>query len=146
MSTKTTKTAAAWIKARYHEPLLPSGFRPTIIIPDLAKLIETGAIPQDLLDVALGAVSGENNVPSIELVKTQREYTDKIVELMVIEPELTPEEIAQIPFQDKDMLVALANRQRDLDAEGEHISGLNKSEKFRKFRRLGEFDEDVAGL
>lgn len=146
MSTTNKRTTQAWSDAKYHEPLLPSGFRPKIVLPDLARLIETGKIPQDLLDVALGVAAGNDTTPSVELVKTQREYTDKIVQLMVVEPELKDEDLEGLPFEDKDMLVAFANRQRDLDAEGEHLAGLTKSEKFRRFRRLGEFDADVEGL
>ena len=138
-------SAAAWKKAASHYPLLPSGVRVGIRIPDLPALIETGQIPQHLLEVALGVAAGDTK-PSVDLVKSQREFTDKVVQLTVVEPKLTDEDLAEIPFEDKDFIVAVATRQRDLDAEGEHLAGLTKSEKFRRFRRLGEFDEDVAGL
>jgi hypothetical protein len=137
---------SAWKKAASHYPLLPSGVRVGIRIPDLPALIEAGQIPQHLLDVALGLASGEDQKPSIELVKSQREFTDTLVALTVVEPKLSEADLAEIPFEDKDFIVAVATRQRDLDAEGEHLAGLTKSEKFRKFRRLGEFDEDVASL
>jgi hypothetical protein len=139
------RSVGDWIQAAEHEPLCPSGFRPKIRIPDLAALIESGEIPQHLLEVAIGVATGDTK-PSVDLVKQQREFTDKLVQHMVVEPTLDAETVSQIPFEDKDFLVALATRQRDLDAEGEHIAGLTKSEKFRRFRRLGEFDEDVEGL
>ena len=141
---KTALTADAWIQSKFHEPLLPSGSRPKIVIPDLPRLLETGEIPQHLLEAASGLAAGGKL--TLDQVKNTREFTDKIVEVTVVEPKLTPEEILKIPFEDKDMIVSLATRQRDLDAEGEHLAGLTTSEKFRKFRRLGEFDEDVAGL
>lgn len=144
MSTKQL-TVTEWVKQGEHEPLLPSGFRPKIRIPDLAALIEAGEIPQHLLETALGIVAGEEK-PSVELVKNQREFTDKVVQITVVEPALDDATVRQIPFEDKDMIVAFATRQRDLDAEGEHLAGLTKSEKFRRFRRLGEFDQDVEGL
>lgn len=139
------KTVKQWAEAAFHEPLCPSGFRPTIRIPDLPALIEAGQIPQHLLDVAIGVATGEEK-PSIEIVKSQREFTDRLVQIMVIEPALDDETVKTVPFEDKDFLVALGTRQRDIDAEGEHIAGLTKSEKFRRFRRLGEFDADVEGL
>lgn len=137
---------AAWKKAASHYPLLPSGVRVGIRIPDLPALIEAGQIPQHLLDVALGIAGGEETKPSVELIKTQREFTDKLVQLTVVEPSLSEADLADIPFEDKDFIVAVATRQRDLDAEGEHLAGLTTSDKFRRFRRLGEFDSDVAGL
>lgn len=142
----TELTVADWNKKGEHAPLLPSGFRPKIRIPDLPALIEAGEIPQHLLDVALDVAGGEDTRPSIELIKTQREYTDRLVQLTVIDPVLDDETVKSVPFEDKDMIVAIATRLRDLDAEGEHIAGLTKSDKFRKFRRLGEFSEDVADL
>ena len=137
---------SAWKKAASHYPLLPSGVRVGIRIPDLPALIEAGEIPQHLLDVALGIANGAHQEASIDLVKNQREFTDRLVQLSVVEPKLTDADLAEIPFEDKDFIVAVATRQRDLDAEGEHLAGLTKSEKFRKFRRLGEFSEDVEGL
>lgn len=138
-------TVAAWKKAATHYPLCPSGTRVGIRIPDLAALIEAGEIPQHLLDVALGVVQGSEK-PSIEMVKSQREFTDRLVAITVVEPKLTEEDLPLIPFEDKDFIVSVATRQRDLDAEGEHLAGLTKSEKFRRFRRLGEFEQDVEGL
>lgn len=138
-------SVAQWKKAATHYPLCPSGARVGIRIPDLPAFIEAGQIPQHLLDVALGVVSGDEK-PSIDLVKSQREFTDRLVMLTVVEPKLEEADLAEIPFEDKDFIVAVATRQRDLDAEGEHLAGLTKSEKFRRFRRLGEFDSDVEGL
>jgi hypothetical protein len=33
-----------------------------------------------------------------------------------------------------------------VDAEGHYLSGLETSEKFRRFRRIGEFDPILADL
>jgi hypothetical protein len=144
--TQQATSVSAWKKAATHYPLLPSGVRVGIRIPDLAALVESGQIPNDLVQVALGVASGEDTKPSVELIKQQKEFTDLLVLQTVVEPKLTPEVVQDIPFEDKDFLVAIATRQRDLDAEGEHIAGLTKSERFRRFRRLGEFDENVEGL
>jgi hypothetical protein len=140
-------TAAAWKKAAQHDVLCPSGVIVGIRIPDLPALVETGDIPQHLLDAALGAASaGESQTPSKDMIVQQREFTDLVVGLTVVEPKLTEADIVSIPYEDKDFIVAIATRQRDLDAEGKHIAGLDKSERFRRFRRLGEFDETVEGL
>lgn len=141
-----TVTAAGWKKAAVHNVLLPSGVRVEIKIPDLPSLIETGQFPQHLLDAAIGlAAKGDSGIATREDVVKQREFTDKVVELTVVNPKLSAEDIAEIPFEDKEMLVALATRARDLDAEGEHIAGLTNSEKFRRFRGLGGVDSDVEG-
>jgi hypothetical protein len=139
-------TTAGWKKAAFHTPLLPSGARVKIRIPDLPRLIETGKIPNHLLDAALGvAASGEDAAPTKELIAQQREFTDTLVMITVAEPKLTEADMEDVPYEDKEMIVAFATRQRDLDAEGEHLAGLTKSDKFRKFRLLGEFDPSLEG-
>ena len=139
-------TVAGWKKAAIHYPLLPSGVRVGIKIPDLPALIEAGSIPQHLLEAALGVVSGGvADTPTADLIAQQREFTDLCVQLTVTEPKLTPEDVTGLPYEDKEMLVAFATRQRDLDAEGEHIAGLSTSAKFRRFRKLGEFDPSLEG-
>jgi hypothetical protein len=146
--TEETKplSGAAWKKKAFHTPLLPSGSRVKIKIPDLPRLIETGKIPNHLLDAALGvANSNEDTKPSKELIAQQREFTDTLVMLTVVEPKLTEADMDDVPYEDKEMIVAFATRQRDLDAEGEHLAGLTTSSKFRKFRLLGEFDPALEG-
>lgn len=150
-ATNNPQTKAAsldeWVDAATHYPLLPSGKRVGIKIPDLPALIESGQIPQHLLDVALKMVTGSGDTtPNREVIVAQREFTDVLVQRTVVEPLLSDESVKRIPFEDKDFIVALATRQRDLDAEGEHLAGLTTSENFRRFRRLGEFDKDVEGL
>jgi len=138
-------TVAGWKKAAVHEVCCPSAVRVKIKIPDLPALIEAGAIPQHLLDAAVGLASGADTTPTVDLIKKQREFTDKIVQITVVEPKLTDEDLKGIPYEDKEFIVSVATRQRDIDVEGEHIAGLTASAKFRKFRGLGEFDEDVEG-
>lgn len=151
MTTKTKTDPALvtsiddWAEAGVHTPLLLSGRRVKIRIPDLGDMVESGEIPQHLLDVALGVVNNETKVTK-DLILKQKEFTAIIVRATVVEPKLeTDEQVAKIPVEDKELLVSLATRQRDVDAEGEHLAGLNDSEKFRKFRGIGEFDKDVEG-
>lgn len=143
----TVKTVAEWAKKADHEILCPSGARVKIRIPDLAAIIEGGDLPQHLLDAALGVANklsrGEPERPTKELIAQEREFTDFLVATTVTEPKLTPDDARGVPYEDKEMIIAIATRQRDLDAEGEHIAGLTKSEKFRRFRGLGEFNASL---
>lgn len=143
---ETSASKTGWKKAAYHNILLMSGVRVEIRIPDLPALIEAGEIPQNLLEAALGIAKGQATEPSAALIAQQREFTDLIVLKTVTSPKLTEADLADIPYEDKEMLVQIATRQRDLDAEGEHIGGLTKSDKFRRFRGLGGVDEDVEDL
>ena len=158
-NTKTEETVVSlegWKKAAVHRPLLPSGVRVSLRVPDLAAMIESGQVPQHLLSAALGMAKAqtleEDKIPTVEeMTQTaadEREFTDLMVLKSVIEPKLTEADVADggIPTEDKQFIVALATRQRDLDAEGEHIAGLTKSEKFRRFRGLDNSDEDVPGF
>lgn len=143
---KTTK--AAWKKAAVHNILLPSGVRVDIKIIDLPQMVESGTFPQHLLDVALKqAANGADDVqtPTVELIHQQREFTDLLVMNSVVEPKLEPADLPEIPFEDKAMIVDVATRVRDYDAEGSHISGLDSSARFRKFRGFTHLDEDVEG-
>lgn len=142
---RTPATVAQWKKAAKHYPLCPSGVRVGLRIPDLPTMIVAGEIPQHLLEAAAGIATGDDNTPSMDLVKKQKEFTDTLVKVTVVDPKLSDDDLADIPVEDKEFIVAVATRQRDLDAEGEHIAGLTSSEKFRRFRGLGEFDPTMEG-
>jgi hypothetical protein len=136
MSDEAT-TVAGWKKAAVHNVLLPSGVRIDLKVVDLPALIEAGQIPQHLLEAALGVAGDpENQKPTKDLIVQEREFTDKLVSLSVVKPKVSEEDAAELPYEDKEMIVAIATRRRDLDAEGEHIAGLTASAKFRKFREL----------
>lgn len=140
-------TAAAWKKAAVHPIRLPSGVYVEIKVPDLPALIEAGEIPQNLLDAALSMASGQaRQTPTKELIIKQREFTDKLVQIAVVRPKLSEEDLPGVPYEDKEMIVEIATRQRDLDAEGHHIGGLHKSEAFRKFRGLSGLDPTLEGV
>lgn len=136
-------TVAAWKKAGVHSVLLPSGTRIEIRIPDLAALIERGEIPQNLLDAAIQYVDPnvEPEKPTRESIARDKAFRDSIILYSSVTPKLAAEDIDDIPSEDKDMIVDLALRQRDRDAEGEVIGGLMASAKFRKFRGYEGFDE-----
>lgn len=147
-------TLGVWKKAARHYPLLPSGVRVGIKVPDLARMIETGKIPNHLLAAAAGAVRSQEEADKpdptpesiIQEAGQEREFQDTLVMLTVVDPVIKPEDIDDIPTEDKQFIVSLATRSREFDAEGEHIGGLNKSEKFRRFRGIGEFEPGLEGV
>lgn len=140
----------AWADLASHSVVCPTGARVTIKIPDLAGIIEGGELPQNLLDAALAAAGSQTDDDkkkkvTVEDIKRDRQFTHFLVAKTLVAPSVTPEQAERIPVEDKEMIAAIALRLRDLDAEGSHISGLEKSEKFRRFRGLGEFEPTVEG-
>lgn len=143
------KSAAEWVKAKDHENvLLPSGVRVTLRIPDLATMMETGIIPSDFMDIAtkLAKKIDRDEAPTQDDMSEEAKFERVLISKTVVEPEIDPSIVSDLPVEDRVMLAAIAMRQRDVDAEGEHIAGLTKSEKFRRFRGLGEFNSDLAGV
>lgn len=151
MSEETTPVAqkatnlSGWKKAANHTVLVPSNQYVTLKIPDLPKMIESGQIPQHLLDAALGAAGSADTPPTKEMIVQEREFTDCMVMLSVVEPKITEADLTDIPFEDKVFIAEIATRRRDLDAAYQHIAGLHKIESWRKFREYGEFDPNVEG-
>ena len=138
---------AQWKKAAIHTVTLESGMVVKIKLPNLPKLIEAGAIPQSLIDVAIDvATNRRTERPGPDVIQQQREFTDLVVLETVVEPAITKEDLDEIPYEDKEMLVEFATRQRIFDAKGHHLAGMQKDADFRRFHRLGEFDPTMAGL
>jgi hypothetical protein len=142
---------SGWKKAGTHVIRLHSGAYVKIRIPDLPTLIEAGHIPNNLLDVALAIAGGQQpKEVNKDLIMQSAEFTDLMVAKTVIEPRIGPGDdeidVKDVPVEDKQLIVEIATRQRDVDAEGHYLSGLETSEKFRRFRRIGEFDPILADL
>lgn len=150
MSTEQQKAVSLseWKKAKDHTIRLPSGVYVDVAIPDLAKMIESGDIPQNLLDAALAATGAaeRDSAPTKEFILQEKEFSDRLVRATVSRPKLSEADVDEVPFEDKVMLVEVATRQRDLDAEGNHIGGLQKSADFRKFRGLDSIDSSLESL
>lgn len=142
---KTTKTS--WKKAGIHEGItLPSGTVVSIRLPNLSLMIKTGQIPNTLVDAAMSLQNATNNGEATitqEMIEQQWDYSSFLVSKTVVEPEITQEEVAEIPAEDVEMLVEFATRQRDIDAVYRHISGLDKLESFRRFRGVSGGSEDL---
>lgn len=140
-------TKAQWKSAKRHYPTLPSGVVVGVEIPDLPNLVKAGAIPNELIDTAIAVASGRK--PTRDDIVQQADFYNKLCALTVVEPaDITEADFAagEFPFEDKEMLVEFATRQRDLDAIGHHLAGLEKVKDFRNFRGIFGGDEDVEGL
>jgi hypothetical protein len=132
--TNRPKDASAWKQAGIHDVTLPSGMEVSIKIPNLPEMVKNGAIPNNLLDAALGAIQKERITK--ELIAEQADFFHMLVETMVKEPAVTAADVPELPYEDIELLVEIGTRQRDLDALGRHISGLHRSAEWRRFRGL----------
>lgn len=144
---KTARSTDGWKKSRRHEVNLPSGFQVEIEVPNLPLLVKTGQLPNDLVSQALGVVQAGKL--SAEVIAEQADFYAKLVVETVKEPKVTEADVVgedPIPFEDVEMLVEFATRQRDVDAIGHHLGGLHTSKEWRAFRGVGPLDEDVEGL
>jgi hypothetical protein len=138
-------TAAQWKKAKIHTITLPSRTVVEIQVPDLPNLVRAGQIPNELVDVAISAANGKK-VTREDIVE-QASFYNRLCALTVVSPTVTEEEFASgdIPFEDKEMLVEIATRQRDIDAVGHHLAGLESVKAWRTFRGLDYGYEAVEG-
>lgn len=145
---KTSKTA--WKKARTHEVTLNSGTEVTIQIPNLVELLQAGDVPNHLVPYATRTSEAIERGKEIkpDQIKAAAEFARFLVTKTVVEPVVEPEDVPDLPAEDVDMLIEFATRQRDLDALGHHIAGLEKVSDFRSFRRIAsgpESDLDLEG-
>jgi hypothetical protein len=139
-----TATAASWKKSKRHPITLTSGVVVGIEIPNIPLLVKTGQLPNELVTEALGNIAKGKLTP--EIISQQSEFYDKIVVLTVKEPEITEADVHELPFEDIELIVEIATRQRDLDATGAHVGGLNSNKEWRTFRGLTSGDEDVESV
>lgn len=137
---------AQWKKNKRHVVTLPSSSVVEIEIPDLPELVKSGGIPNDLIDVAIGVASGKK-VTKDDIIE-HADFFNKLAALTVKEPKVTEEDFASgaLPFEDKEMLVEFATRQRDIDAVAHHLAGLEKSKSFRQLRGLIGSYEDLEDV
>jgi hypothetical protein len=139
-----TATLAQWKSNKRHTVTLNSGTVVEIEIPDLPKLMQAGQIPNDLLDIAIDVASGRKITK--EDIEAQGKFYNHLVPLTVISPKITVEDAEELPFEDKELIVEIATRQRDIDAVGHHIGGLEKTKAWRNFRGIYTSDEDLENL
>lgn len=135
-----------WKKNKQHKITLPSSTEVTIALPNLPMLIKTGQIPNSLLDTVVKAQTDPNFTITPEMLAEQADYTAMIVAKTVVDPEITAEDVAELPYEDVEMIMDFAMRNRDLDAVGHHLSGLEQVGSFRRFRGLDAGDEIGSGV
>jgi hypothetical protein len=138
-------TLAEWKKAKQHTITLPSGTVVEVVVPNLPKLVQTGQIPNSLIDIALKVVQGSKQITR-EDIEAQPDFYNKICAFTVVKPKLGDDDFEDIPYEDKEMLVEIATRQRDLDAVGHHLGGLETVKDWRNFRGLSHVYEDGDSL
>ena len=129
------KSLSAWTQAGVHSITCSTGFECDIRIPNLPELVSAGEFPNHLVDVAISVASGERKVTAEE-VKSQAEFYRELLSRAIVEPAVTPDEVKQIPFEDIELIASIATRQRDVDALGKHIAGLDEIEDWRRFRGI----------
>lgn len=139
-------STAKWKANKRHTVTLPSNTVIEIEIPDLPNLVKTGTIPNELVDIAIGVAGGK--AITKKDIEQQADFYNKLCALTVVAPAVTEEDFASdlLPFEDKEMIVEMATRQRDIDAIGHHLAGLEKVKDWRTFRGLSlgyEDDESV---
>jgi len=134
---------AQWKKNKTHTITLPSSTVVEIEVPDLPGLVKTGQIPNELVDMAIKVAAGKRDVTREDIVQ-QADFFNKLCVLTVKAPTVTEEDFSSgaIPFEDKEMIVEIATRQRDLDAVGHHLAGLESVKEWRSFRGLPYSYED----
>jgi len=139
-------TLAQWKKNKRHLVTLPSGTQVEIEIPNLPQMLKVGQIPNNLVDVAVQVASGQQRKVTKELLVEQADFYHKLAAMTIKEPAVSEEDIPELPYEDIEMVVEMATRNRDLDAVGHHLAGLEKSDEFRTFRGLGSGDENLEGV
>jgi hypothetical protein len=139
-----------WEKKGVHTITTHSGAVVEIRLPDIVELIESGVIPQHLLEtatrVATAAQTGEVPDVSLEQLLQQRDFVNAVTVAALVTPKVTDETVNKVPIEDRELITQIATRARDRDAVGDHIGGLHESEKWRRFRQVGEFDPTLAGF
>ncbi len=137
------KSAADWKRRRVHTDVtLPSGTVVDITLPNLPQLIKSGKLPNALLEAALRQQNAQEVTK--ELLEETWDYTEYIIPLMLVEPEISAEDVAELPAEDLELLTAFASRQTDVDAAYRQLGGLDTLDRFREARGIWTSAEDDA--
>ena len=131
---QTHATVDSWKSAKTHTITLPSGTKVGIVIPNLPLLMKTGRIPNHLVEAAV-ELQGKRQITAQDL-EDQYEFVKTVVVLTVQEPFISEDDVDELPFEDLEMIVQFAMRERDTDAVYHHIGGLELVDSFRDVRGL----------
>jgi hypothetical protein len=152
----TSKTA--WAQANDSGPhlaVLPTGKTVKFRIPDSSALLRSGRLPEGLREAALIFSSHPDGPDELmrelvitaalrapgqdtlgRMIQAGQDLTPYLIAEMLVEPEVTAEEIAAGDFHPLDirMLLEFAERLRKVDAEGNHLPIITLDE-WATFRR-----------
>jgi len=139
------RSAAAWKKLARHDGVtLPSGAIVDIVLPNIQKLIKSGTLPNELLAAALEHQNAKKVTK--EMIDETFGYTIWILPRLVVSPEITEEDVPDLPSEDIEMLTNFASRNSDLDAVGHHLAGLETQRSFRELRGILTAEEALRDL
>lgn len=138
-ATKPVKTAtlAALKSAKKKGGLitLPTGNVVRIEIPSLPELLRQNQVPNELVkyatDEADNVLAGSVDMAKI---KEATDFMRFIVAATVVDPDLQPDEVPELAVEDSDMIMEFALRQREVDAVGHQLHGLEQLSEWRQFR------------
>lgn len=144
-------SATEWQKRKVHEGVtLPSGMVVDLELPDLPELARAGDIPNELLEASgklqKAVDDGDRSQVTTETLANVAEFMRYLIPRMVVKPKIDEEKVDKIPPEDKELLVAFAQRARDIDAVGRHLAGLEVLAEWRRFRGWETADEAVGGV
>lgn len=139
------RDASDWKGRKTHKDItLPSGTVVDIVLPNIQVLIKSGAIPNTLIDAALK----QQNAGKVtrEIISETWDFTCWIIPRTVVSPEITEEDVPDLPAEDIELLVGFASRTKDMDAVGHHLAGLETQRSFRDFRGITSLDEVLGNV
>lgn len=133
-----TSTKTSWKNVKVHKDIrLPSGALVDIQLPNLTDLAKSGTIPSELLTLVTEAVTGGGlDDVDTSLLSKLDDLHRFIVARTVVSPEITEEDVNDLPPEDIATLVEFAFRQRDRDVVGHHLGGLETLAEWRRFRNI----------
>lgn len=160
-------TKSAWFKANDagpHWATLPSGAVVKFRIPDAGQLLKSGAIPATLREAAIlfsshpegsdelmrelvitAALRGPGQDTIAAVVSAGNDLRNILVAAMVMEPDVTPEDVAEgrMPELDARMLLEFAERMRNVDAAGQLLP-ITTMDEWARFRRQSAGDRSTG--
>lgn len=128
----------AWKKKRLTggHITLPSGTEVRIEIPNISEMLRANQVPNPLVKFAVDAQDALQDMSmDMEKIKEATDFMRWMVSVTVKEPELTPDDVPELPVEDTDMILEFAMRQRDTDTVGHQLHGLETVSAWQNFRR-----------
>lgn len=125
-------TVDAWAARASHSVVLPSATEVEVRLPNLPEMMQAGVIPNELLAVAV-KVETKDEVKTEDL-EALADFHRFLVSKTLVSPEVAPEDVPKLPVEDVQFIVEIATRQRDTDALGRHLAGLERTAEFQAFR------------